>query len=65
MTGPMRLLMNRPGPDGITTTIGTELFTPEGGKVTGIQSIEVRLEPNDVVRTTVVLSSVIVEYRPE
>lgn len=65
MTGPMRLLMNRPKSNGMTETRGAELLTPDGSKVDGIVSIEVRLEPNDIVMTTVVLNGVVIEYKPE
>jgi hypothetical protein len=66
MNGPMRVVFNKPSRDGLVRTQGTEIITPDGSKVTGVVSIEMRaVAGTDLVETVVVLHNVIVEYGQE
>lgn len=62
----MRVVFNKPSAAGLVRTQGTELITPDGSKVTGVVSIEMRATAgSDLVETVIVLHNVIVEYKSE
>jgi hypothetical protein len=61
MTKPMQLILNAPvGEAGVAKAQGTKLLTPDGSQVTGIESINVKVEAGGLIKTTVVLNAVLI-----
>lgn len=60
----MRLVLQTPSDTGMTPTQGAKLITPGGEEIPCIASIQIGIEPSSIVKATVVLNSVVVEYAP-
>jgi hypothetical protein len=58
----MRLVLEAPNASGLTRTAGAKLYTASGESIPGIASITIGIDPQDIVKATVVLNNVVVEY---